>query len=160
MKSIFLSMIALAASLSAFAANEGPHAIIAKQAVVIAETLSSGGFRPQSAPAKWGVRVYDTGHVVRYEDDKITLIATLSTEVIDGLKQRFASVQAGALVDPDKDQPMCTDTPSKSYVVYQNGEALKVASSFGCHTSVSSGSGGYAAYGALEALENLAYIYR
>lgn len=125
------------ALMTAFIAPWGPRAQAAEYASppprVVAEVIVAGeGAR--LVPRTRGVRVFDDGQVVHFQDQRIESFLTLSP----GLRAKFNAqvdrIEDMELVDLDEDKPYCSNVPSTSYRIFHGRSApILIAASRDCH---------------------------
>ncbi|MGZ3650160.1 MAG: hypothetical protein ACXWSC_03160, partial [Bdellovibrionota bacterium] len=137
-----LILLALTASLNAFAGNDGPSAMPPApgpmpRAYVVAEYHMSCGFMCPDGRYN-GVTIESDGTVTRIEgangQEKRTVLAALSTEATLKLIKEADALPDGKLVDDSAGKPECMDAPSSTYKVTRStGKDLEIGGRFGCH---------------------------
>jgi hypothetical protein len=98
---------------------------------VIGELTLAGGLRPSEMPAAQGVRIFEDGKAVFFEDyddgrHVESEIAVIAASRITALRNQTADFTVDELVQDDPEAPGCFDAPGLTYVG-RNGAGVAVA---------------------------------
>ncbi|MCM2323706.1 MAG: hypothetical protein NDJ90_10640 [Oligoflexia bacterium] len=158
MKNVFLLVMSLL-SLTAFAANEGPHGTPAFEPYVVAEkVMSPGFFAPPHMRFERGVRIYSDGQVMAMEGGVNRSLSRLSWRKLRQLNAQVEAINESELIDLNAGEPRCEDAPSTRYTVRKSSAAveLEIAAWEGCHDFALRGGAGQVVKAFLDKIEEQA----
>lgn len=160
MKKILITLLLSLSALTASAQN--PPAT----PTIIAQFERAGGMLPPTMPYRSAIQISNKGvvnSVDTYYNGKVvsTKLSTLSKPVLAKLKSQIAQVKAGELIDPNPDEPLCTDAPSMTYSVFTaSNQKIDISGHYGCKefTKTNPSSGDYSVVNVLDGLKSLASL--
>lgn len=140
MKTFLTLFLSLVLSLSAFAGNEGPQATPSTHGKLIAESIVSIAFAPESVPSSIRYQIYSSGYtqmVTNMRDNSVfvKVLKHLSAEEVALINSLVEEVVPGALFDPNPSSPGCYDAPYERKVVYASKGEIKISEWFACKDS-------------------------
>lgn len=92
-----------------------------------------------SGPYTTSIKIFSDGSVYSYENNSASLIATLSSTVINSFISAFSQMTASTLTDFSVNNPYCADSAEITYFAYkQSSSQIPLARSSQCHEYYSS----------------------